>query len=392
MHWFILGREKLLSAAEISAVLGYQEDSYDGLSNILKTPQPVGDPKQLIARLGGTIKIGLELFTNLSESELLLAAAKELTAVTGKIHFGISVYDDMSPPRQTAAQIGNWGKKIKQTLKSSDRSVRHVFNYEPILSSVTVTKNGLCGRGVEFLIRKNNGRFDLAKTVAVQPFEEFATRDFGRPGRDDLSGMLPPKLAMMMINLAQPKIDSILLDPFCGSGTIVSEAALLGYRHIMGTDISEKAIADSQTNFNWLKKQNPNITAEPQLMIADAQNLSSKITPQSIDAVITEPYLGKPLTGQETELQITEQAQTLKKLYITALKQIKSVLKSSGTIVFIVPRFKHKNGWITINIQDDIKDIGLATAPLLANKDYLLYARPNQKVGREIWRFVSCQI
>ena len=89
-------------------------------------------------------------------------------------------------------------------------------------------------------------QFSLAQTEAVQPFEQFSARDFGRPGRDDLSGMLPPKLAIIMINLAQTPLNSILLDPFCGSGTILSEAVLLGYTNLIGTDISEKAIADSK--------------------------------------------------------------------------------------------------------------------------------------------------
>src|SRR5205823_3602162 len=87
---------------------------------------------------------------------------------------------------------------------------------------------------------------------AVQPFEQFSARDFGRPGRDDLSGMLPPKLAIIMINLAANDTISVLLDPFCGSGTILSEALLLGYKNLIGSDISEKAVADTKTNLDWI--------------------------------------------------------------------------------------------------------------------------------------------
>ena len=279
MYWFILGREKLLSAAEISAVLGYKNIEFTDGSPILRCSADVADPNLLMARLGGTIKIGVEIATQLTENELLTAAAAALAPVEGKINFGISLYDpsNNTAPRQQAGQIGTWGKQIKQGLKASGRSVRHVFNYEPILSSVTVTINKLNTRGVEFLIYKKGNKYDLARTVAVQPFEEFSERDFGRPGRDDLSGMLPPKLAMMVINIAGAKPSDTILDPFCGSGTIITEAMLMGYQNIIGSDVSEKAIEDSKKNIEWTKSKNNFADTKINIFVADVKNLSNKI-------------------------------------------------------------------------------------------------------------------
>ena len=48
--------------------------------------------------------------------------------------------------------IEKWGKQIKKILKNENYSVRYVFKREPVLSSVTVDKNGLAERGREFLI------------------------------------------------------------------------------------------------------------------------------------------------------------------------------------------------------------------------------------------------
>ena len=97
--------------------------------------------------------------------------------------------------------------------------------------------------------------------MAVQPFEEFGARDYARPSRDDLSGMLPPKLAKIMINLAQAKENSLILDTFCGSGTILQEALIMGYLNLIGFDSSPKAIKDSQANLEWLAdKYDLNIT------------------------------------------------------------------------------------------------------------------------------------
>ena len=57
----------------------------------------------------------------------------------------------------------------------------------------------------------------LGQTLVVQPFKVLSKRDFGRPARDDHSGMLPPKLAQIMINLARRNDDistKTILDPF----------------------------------------------------------------------------------------------------------------------------------------------------------------------------------
>ena len=88
----------------------------------------------------------------------------------------------------------------------------------------------------------------------MQPFKDLSRLDFGRPARDDFSGMLPPKLAQIMINLAQVQNpEALIIDPFCGSGTILSEALLMGYKDLLGSDISPKAIADTYKNISWIK-------------------------------------------------------------------------------------------------------------------------------------------
>ncbi len=46
-----------------------------------------------------------------------------------------------------------------------------------------------------------------------------------------------------------------ILDPFCGSGTILQEAMLLGFKNIYGSDKDKRAIANSKENINWLKKE-----------------------------------------------------------------------------------------------------------------------------------------
>ena len=121
----------------------------------------------------------------------------------------------------------------------------------PTLSSVVVEQNKLTtAQGAEIVIVQFDKKLFLGKTIAVQPFKELSFRDYGRPARDDYSGMLPPKLAQIMLNLSGAKPADTILDPFCGSGTILTEAMLMGYQDLVGSDVSSKAIEDTGKNIN----------------------------------------------------------------------------------------------------------------------------------------------
>ena len=47
----------------------------------------------------------------------------------------------------------------------------------------------------------------------------------------------------------------LILDPFCGSGTVLQEALLMGFTQVAGTDLSPKAITDTKENIAWIKEK-----------------------------------------------------------------------------------------------------------------------------------------
>ncbi len=370
------------------------------------------DAPFLIQRLGGTIKIGKEIAANLTPEELIGAMTQEADNVEGKINFGMSVYDSNNrEPRNTKHnEIEGWAKQIKNNLKEKGRSVRYISSSDGILNSATVFHNHLDSKGREFLVTPHAvgagsprpERWLLAATKAVQPIEELSKRDFGRPGRDDVSGMLPPKLAMMMINLAvgnwKLEIGNFtLMDPFCGSGTILTEAVRLGYKNIIGTDVSEKAITDTKRNVDWtinsidLKSKIENLKLN--VFQADVFSLASKLSPHTINAIVTEPYMGPPLRGKESPEQIKKTCAELADLYTKAFEQFAKILKPDGSVVFIIPRYELRDMRYTISdrIIPRLKEFGFTKERLLPESatptSYILYQRPGQYVGREIWKF-----
>lgn len=393
--WFLVGHEPLLSLAEIAAVLGIPLDSLKPTA--LELPivrlEASLEPTALMGQLGGTIKIAEEGKTALSEEDLATSLAKELRKQEGKITFGISSY---TTEAGTEDFIKRLGQAVKKQLTQEGRSVRHVFDHEPFLSSASVEKNKLATSGSEFIIQKINDHYDYALTRAVQPFEAFGARDYGRPGRDDVSGMLPPKLALMMINLARGPRDGVLLDPFCGSGTIVSEALLHGYTQVVGSDLSERAVRDTEQNIAWLRETFPETVSDAQsfkFFQADSRDLGTMLASRSIDAIVTEPFLGPPLRGHESPETIKKNASELAKLYSDTFTAFKKILRPGASIVCIIPRFKHGDSWFTISdrIMPHLKELGFVKERLLPEaispSFYLLYHRPKQRVGREIWKF-----
>ncbi len=382
--WFVLGREKELSLAEISAVTGNKTVTrYSRDIGVTKTDQ---SGTMLMQRLGGTVKIGTELAQTLNKNGLIEAIVENLKKGDGKIHFGLSWYGEERPG--VAQELTNWGKEIKRELLAEGRSVRYVLKNEPALSSVTVAANHLVEKGGEFLIitdPTNSQLYCLAKTTAIQPFQEFSNRDFGRPGRDDESGMLPPKLAKMMLNLLGAELHQTVFDPFCGSGTILSEALLMGYTNVIGSDISAKAIEDTTKNIIWLKERFSHI-ADPLVFQADATK-PNHLALEPVDGIATEPFLGKPLTGREKELDIIKQRSELKDLYFAALSAWKKILKPGASVLMVFPRFQSRGHWLDFDWQAIIQNSGYKIIPLSERTPYLLYARPTQHVGRELWKF-----
>lgn len=368
-YFFELGRERSLSLAEIAAVFQARGISHQVLSEDMAGYAIIGSADTfsctgLMEQLGGTVAIGSQLTTQTSPDTDIFDHLMTY-APNGKIIFSVH-----GPDHITLA------KRVKALGKNRGISMRYI---EPN-NTATILHNELLPRHSDIRIIGNN----IFVTEAIQPIAEFSRRDFGRPGRDDVSGMLPPKLSKIMINLAGAKRDATLLDPFCGSGTLLIEAALMGYTTLLGSDISPRAITDTKQNFEWIRQDYDTIRL-PKLMVADIRTLVGTLGAKSVDTIVTEPFLGNPQTGRSSQSQLRSEAAKLLPLYEQTLEAFGKLLRPGGTIVMIIPCFRSQNEWIRLDLASAMKKNNMHAVPF-AEQDYLLYARPQQHVGREIWR------
>ncbi|NCU39652.1 hypothetical protein EOL99_02045 [Candidatus Falkowbacteria bacterium] len=385
-YFFILGNNPALSLAEVLAVI--KPKSYILISEEFLVTETSADlnPLTLSTVLGGTIKIGLikeELAISgyknkIEESILQIIRDRQKEVASGKFNFGFSNYSNLD--------FGHLGLKIKKDLSSLKINTRFVVSREKTLSSVIVEQNKLLRKGVEIVFACYEDYVILGETMAVQPFKSLSYRDFSRPARDDKSGMLPPKLAKIMINLAEADKDGLLVDPFCGSGTILSEAILMGYNNLYGLDLSSKAIDDSFKNINWIKEQYQIEPVSIKFKVKNVLDLSKFIKVNSVSAFISEPYLGP----QRGKIEFKSVIKEIEYLYTKALVQMYQVLEKGGRVVMVWPVF-YGNKFVNPNI-GEFKKISILPDNLkneeikkrINQRGNIVYGRAGQKVFREV--------
>lgn len=370
-YLFFLGIHPELSTAELKAVFSAESIKYkienSTKKNLFISVEKKLNVENLMHRLGGTIKIAKLIGENNSPSaivDFLIDAQPD-----GKIQFSLTGAQNINPI------------SIKKMIKEKGRSVRYV----EIKNTASILHNNLVKKQGDLSVVDNN----TYVTLAIQPITELSERDFGRPSADSLSGMIPPKLARMMINLADAPLQSKILDPFCGSGTILTEALAIGYKNIYGSDISQRAIEDVKENIEWYKNTKNLTNIKYKLFLSDVINLTEKIEKNSIQAIISEPFMGRPLHGNENEKSIIRQTEQLAELYINSFKSLHNILRNDGTIIFIIPTFNIRNRWIKIDCVPEIKKIGFEVEPLSEASDSLRYMRVGQHLARDIWKFVK---
>lgn len=398
----VLGRQPLISVAELEAQFGEnvriiaRSKTSPWLAEF-ETSRDVD-----IRRLGGILKIAepIEL------KEFLASLPRE-----GKITLGVSDFSKGA----TAFGAQKEALKLKKLLVKHGRSVRVVPNQTAVLSSAVSLHNHLFQENKVELLKLGEKLYKVSQ--ASNP-ESYARRDQKRPARDAKVGMLPPKLAQILINLCGELPEGArILDPFCGTGVVLQEALLMGYQ-AYGTDVNERMVEYSERNLEWLVKsltdfsrsslRTPVVTgsvrsssavaahdlektvsdsARPfQVFLGDATNY---VWEQPINAVACETYLGPPMSNPPAEIKLKEVKQLCGGIIRGFLKNLAEQIKSGTPVVIAVPAWLRPDGTYTrlfgeklVDEMDNLR-YNVSSFKNLGQND-LLYHREGQVVAREI--------
>jgi tRNA G10 N-methylase Trm11 len=401
----VLGRQPVLGLAELESLYGGNKLRLVGEKVAIIDVDPCF---LAFDRLGGSVKFCKILATlettdwrQIEKFLIQVSPGFVQTMPAGKMRLGLSVIG----LNVGIKQIEVSGLTLKKAIKKTGRNVRLIPNKAPELNSAQVLHNQLAGpTGWELVFIRDGVKTIIAQTVKVQDIESYSKRDRGRPKRDAKVGMLPPKLAQIIINLAAgqlpedklesicdiptgqevptPRFEQTVLDPFCGTGVILQEAALMGYE-TRGTDLEPRMVDYARQNLSWLGQ---NYRLSPVCCRVEAADATNAKWPQPIDFVASETYLGRPFTARPSPEILSQTIAECNLIIKKFLQNIHEQIKPGTRLSLAIPAWQFKPDLFKhLPLIDQIGDLGYNRVSLehVRGED-LIYYRADQTVARQL--------
>lgn len=305
LFFLLSGEHETLPAAELKAILeaeGYAYTVLEKLDQVLRVEADAGCVEAVKRRAAMTRLCALELFK---------CEADPSEAV--KVLRSINVSNFLEKGESFAVRI----KHVKNHSKHVDGMALERLLGEIILGMAEKAKVNLQAPQKTFtgILTDNKLVFGL-KLAEVPPKPFMERRPKNRPFFHPSA--MPPKLARCMVNLAKPKAGDLIFDPFCGTGSMLIETALINCR-VVGADIQRRMVKGCKANLAYY-----GIKPEG-LIVADAKN--PPIT--KVDCVVADPPYGKSATTlKRTTKQIIEEC----------LNAVHDMLGEDGHVCMAAPK------------------------------------------------------
>jgi len=338
-----------LSLAEIVNYLESPGSEYQIISRSRKVVivDAYLDVNDAMSKLGGLFKIGtvncmLDFKDVLDEGHLesKLNSKEYYNWIDDKVRWCLSFYSDVTDFKVDIPD--RFQNYFRQRLrKDGVKKAKYIFSkkvgeLDLEIISDDIVKKHIISEGLEFLVSFISGKYYIGVTQEVVRNQEFINRDLGRPFQNPKES-IPPKIARIMVNLTGLSAGDRLLDPFCGIGTILQEASILGLQ-VFGSDIDRKRVSETISNLKWLS-DTYNLEIEnisDRIFTADATQLS-KYMNEEMDGIATEPVLLPPLKRFPSEDEAEDMLHTVRKTYETFLPEVANALKKGGKLVLVTP-------------------------------------------------------
>ncbi|MDH5483066.1 MAG: THUMP domain-containing protein [Candidatus Bathyarchaeota archaeon] len=272
LFFLLSGEHETLPASELKAILqteGYVFTTLEKLDQALRIEADLRCIEAIRSRAALTRLCGLEMVYCKADTNKILKSMRSIN--------------------------------LKRVLKEGEGfavRIKRVKNYSPEIQGMALERR----LGKVILDKAEKAKVDLEKPDKVflgvlteeklilgQKLGEISPKSFveRRPRKKPFfhPSAMPPKLARCMVNLARPKVGELVFDPFCGTGSMLIEAALIDC-HVLGLDIQKRMVKGSLENFAYF-----NINSEG-IIVADARDPPIART----DCVVTDPPYGRSAT------------------------------------------------------------------------------------------------
>lgn len=247
----------------------------------------------------------------------------------------------------------------------------------------TLVRHGLLvSPNAEILAVFTERNLYIGKTVAAYDSLLQQRRDESRPYVSaEIS--TSPKICRTLLNLAGARAGDTVLDPFCGTGTILMEAALRGMKCV-GIDTDAHAVQGSKNNLKWLETELGR-KLEFNMIRGDARD-AAKLVQGKVDAAAFEPHLGPVYSNQPSRQEAVQAIRELTSLYRDALSSIGACLKGNGRVGMTLPVMNTKDSVVRVDLEDLLSNTGFNVVPFLPKDSISNNALLDEKKGIKINR------
>jgi tRNA G10 N-methylase Trm11 len=393
MHSYaaLVGHQPLLSKAELGAVFAdlTPGPTYDNQYYIFSTATEID--QALLDTLGGTLMIAKRVgqpINDISEIPALLCA--EVATMKGKVTFALR-FAGITP-----AKAKDLYRQCKQALKQKNISSRYVGSEREAAKAIQLHDEGLLDpkKGCEILVLQDeeNGLW-IGRTVAAQNVKAYTLRDMEKPVRDLTVGLLPPKLAQILLNfgafMAKKNKDVIVLDPFCGTGVIPMEA-LLRHWNVLASDNAQKAVGGCEKNIEWTRKTYKIAKKDVDCTVWKQDATKGFELKQKPDIIVTEGTLGPNLKSRPTVKDAERLLKNAEELETKFLQNCAKTLPGCPIVMIWPVWYAQKRQLLLEKVVTAATEAGYRmvlpphASPSVDDRLTLIYRRPDQFVGREI--------
>jgi tRNA (guanine10-N2)-dimethyltransferase len=267
LFFTVSGEHKTLPFAEINAILESEDIPYSGINiftRVLCLTSTMESAYLVAHRSSMTKTCGLELFRCSAERNEI---QRHLSEIPFKDHvkkgqsfavrltsFDTSQVNTLSLEREIGDIISRKVPGARVNLVDTDRCFIGFFTDSILIFGVKI---------VEVSAKRFSKRMPV-------------NRPFLHPST------MPPKLARCMVNLARASSGSLVLDPFCGAGSILLEAGVVGCR-VVGSDVNEVMVEGCSRNLKYFQ------IPFDGLIKGDAR----KLPYTAVDCIVTDPPYGR---------------------------------------------------------------------------------------------------
>ena len=311
------GEHESLPVSEVKAILeaeGYQYTILEKLDQILRLEADSASVEALRHRAAFTRICGLELLNCNSKMSSIIKAVQQ-APFEETLKNNESFVVRIKHIKEYSAEIN--GMALERTLGRI------------ILERCPEARVNLKAPQKKFVGTITDGRFVFGVNLAEIQAKPFVER---RPRKKPFfhPSAMQAKLARCMINLARPKAGYSVLDPFCGTGTMLIEAKLIGCQ-ALGFDVQRRMARGTMRNM-------AHFHIEPDgIMIADAKYPPLK----EVDCIVTDPPYG---------ISSTTMKRTTKQIIKEVLTAVHGSLSGRGRVCMAAPK--------KLSISNDIANLG----------------------------------